>query len=208
MKSWQFDFKDSVSVVVDPDGKRQHVVEILNVVEIGGSILIESIARDDYNAQTVLQTLADILLSWGLPNDVTFDNDTRFVGADSSSDFPSAMRRFWHGLDVKMNKIPAHRPALNGFVERFNGSQGRECLNKQQPKDLGEVREAIDWYKQHYNWERPHQGFSCKNQPPHVAFPELPALRNVPMWINPDGWLAKIDGEMYTRRVGKEKMGG
>jgi hypothetical protein len=103
-----------------------------------------------------------------------------------------------------MNQIPPHRPDLNAFVERFHKSLGQECLDKRKPKDLGETREAIDWYKQHYNNERPHQGLSCKNQPPRVANPNPEPLRSVPMWINPDAWLAKVDGWHCSRKVRKD----
>jgi hypothetical protein len=133
MKSWQMDAKDVTSIIVEAGGKRQHLIEILNIIEIGGCILIASIAREDFNAQTILTTVAGILVSYGLPEEITFDNDPRFVGSASGSDFPSALRRFWHCLDVKMNQIPPHRPDLNAFVERFHKSLGQECLDKRKP---------------------------------------------------------------------------
>jgi hypothetical protein len=40
MQVWQLDFKDVSSVPADPDGKRQHVVEVLNTVDSGTSILV------------------------------------------------------------------------------------------------------------------------------------------------------------------------
>ena len=50
----------------------------------------------------------------------------------------------------------------------------------QRPGTLEEVREATAQFQQHYNWSRPHQGLSCGNRPPRVAFPMLPALPAVP----------------------------
>jgi hypothetical protein len=38
------------------------------------------------------------------------------------------------------------------------------------------VREVTEAFLQHYNEERPHQGQTCGNVPPRVAFPTLPTL--------------------------------
>ena len=58
-------------------------------------------------------------------------------------------------------------------------------------------------YKDYYNYQRPHQGLSCGNQPPFVAFPpeSLSALKSVPMIINPDAWLMAISNLKFTRKV-------
>jgi hypothetical protein len=56
-------------------------------------------------------------------------------------------------------------------------------------------------FKQHYNYLRPHQGKSCHNLPPRVAYPELPALPSLPVVVDPDSWLSAIDGEHFTRKV-------
>jgi hypothetical protein len=49
-----------------------------------------------------------------------------------------------------------------------------------------------------------HQGRTCKNRPPAVAFPHLPPLRQLPSRVDPDGWLSAIDGTAYVRRVGSD----
>ncbi len=35
MTMWQLDFKDVSTVPADPDGKRQHVVKVLDTVDAG-----------------------------------------------------------------------------------------------------------------------------------------------------------------------------
>jgi hypothetical protein len=45
-------------------------------------------------------------------------------------------------------------------------------------------------FLQRYNAERPNQARTCQNQPPQVAFPDLPVLPRVPEQVDPDGWLA------------------
>ncbi len=77
MSQWQVDFKDISTVKPDPegDGKRQHVVEALNLVDAGTSILVDYRLRADFNAATVIETMVECLQAHGLPQAVTFDRD-------------------------------------------------------------------------------------------------------------------------------------
>ncbi len=87
-----------------------------------------------------------------------------------------------------------HHPQQNGFVERYHRTYQEECLAVQRPGTLEEVREATTQFHQHYNWSRPHQGLSCGNRPPRVAFATLPELPAVPDLVDPDRWLRVNDG--------------
>jgi hypothetical protein len=53
----------------------------------------------------------------------------------------------------------------------------------------------------HYNYQRPNQARSCGNQPPRLAFPNLPPLPKLPTVVDPDRWLQTIDGQLFKRRV-------
>lgn len=77
----QFDLKDASSVPADPAGKRQHVVEIANFVDAGTSIWLHREVRGDFDAETLLEAVAQFLREHGLPQVLTFDNDPRFVGS-------------------------------------------------------------------------------------------------------------------------------
>ena len=81
----QIDFKSVSSVPADPEGKKQHVVETLNIVDKGTSILLTATPRDDYNAETVITTLVDAFAANGLPDAVTFDRDPRFIGTNPTN---------------------------------------------------------------------------------------------------------------------------
>jgi hypothetical protein len=48
MRSWQIDFKDVTSVPAESGGKQQHVVETFNVVDVGTSVALEAVVRDDF----------------------------------------------------------------------------------------------------------------------------------------------------------------
>jgi putative transposase len=201
LTEWQLDFKDASTVPADPEGKRQHVVEVLDTLDVGTSILLGAAPRDDYTAETSLYAMADLLREQGLPDRVTFDRDARFVGAVQARDFPAPFVRFWLCLGVSVTVCPPHHPQSNGFVERYHRSYTEECLRVARPRTVEDVRTVTAAYREHYNYQRPNQALSCGNRPPRVAFPALPARPSVPLLVDPDAWLETIDGRAYVRRV-------
>lgn len=201
MSSWQLDFKDAGTVPADPDGKQQHVVEVLDTVDIGTSLLINAQPRADFTMATAIAAIATTVQEQGLPDIVTFDRDSRFLGGAHHPDSPSPFVRFWLCLGVQVNVLPPRRPDLNAFVERYHRSYQEECLQVHRPADLEAVKEVTAAFGRHYNEERPHQGLSCDNQPPRRAFPTLPPRPSVPALVDPDRWLSALDGQRYVRKV-------
>ena len=130
-----------------------------------------------------------------------FDRDPRFVGSPRGRDFPSPFVRFWQCLGVDVAVCPPHRPDKNCFVERFNRSYTEECLRIFHPTTLADVRDVTATYRAHYNTERPNQARSCQNKPPCVAFPHLPPRPGLPLCVDPDRWVACVDGQAFTRKV-------
>lgn len=211
LESWQLDFKDAATVPPDPEGKQQHVVETLDIVDVGTSLALTVEPGEEYTAETVFAPIVQALRTYGLPDLIGFDRDPRFVGSASGRDFPSSFVRFWQCLGVDVYICPPKRPDKNAFVERFHRSLGEECLDKHRPTDVGQVREVTTAYRQHYNEERPNQAITCGNRPPRVTFPELPVRPAVPLWVDPDAWLLAVHGEHYARQVdadGGVKLGG
>jgi transposase InsO family protein len=204
LEHWQLDFKDASSVPADPEGKQQHVVETLTIIDMGTSVLIASYVRDDFSAATALQAVAATFQAQGLPASITLDRDPRWVGGPQGSDFPAALIRFCHGLGVAVVVCAPHHPQQNGFVERYHRTYQEECLGRHRPTTLEQVREVTETFVEHYNWQRPHQGLACGNQPPRVAFPTLPTLPRVPEVVNADAWLAQVDGEHLVRLVNRQ----
>src|SRR5260221_7323411 len=200
MRQWQVDFKDASTVPREAEGKQQHVVEVLNTIDMGTSILVAAQVGGDFTAQTTLQAVAELLRTQGRPQVLTFDRDTRFVSSPQGSDFPSALVRFCYCLGVAVRLCDPHSPQQNGFVERSHRTYQEECLAVQRPHSLEQVREVTAQFKQHYNFERPHQGLSCGNRRPRSAFPNLPDLPALPEVVNPDRWLDSCDGRP-TRRL-------
>ncbi len=196
--------KDASTVPADPHGKRQHVVETLNSIDKGTSVLVAHHVRSDFTAETALQALAETFSSHGLPVSITLDRDTRWVGAPQGSDFPAALVRFCHSLGVAVRICDPQHPQQNGFVERYHRTLNQECLLRYRPKTLDEVRQVTEAFATHYNWQRPHQGIACGNRPPRVAFPDLPSLPSVPDIVNPDAWLTCVNRQYVVRRVNRQ----
>jgi hypothetical protein len=204
MSQWQLDFKDASTVPPDPFGKQQQVVEVLNVVDEGTSVLVEAQINEHFHAETTLEAVAELFVHKGLPQAVRFDRDVRFVSSPQGSDFPSALVRFCHCVGVGVLVCDPHHPQQNGFVERYHRTYQQECLAVERPTTVEEVREVTATFVRHYNQERPHQGRSCGNQPPCVAFPSLPALPKVPDVVDPDRWLQVSDGLHLVRQVRRD----
>jgi Integrase core domain len=197
----QLDLKDATTVPADPEGKRQHVVEITNFVDAGTSIWLSRSVGGDFDAESLLEVVAQFLRERGLPTMLTFDNDPRFVGSASGRDFPSALLRMLLCVGVEPNVCPPHRPDKNAYVERFHRTLGEECLRVQLPRTLEQVQETTESFLHHYNEERPNQARSCGNQPPRVACPTFPPLPAVPETIDPDRWLERVNGQAFVRKV-------
>lgn len=201
MCRWGIDFKDVSTVPADPEGKQQHVVETFNVVDEGSSLVLDAVVRDDFTMETAIWAAVHVMLQHGVPDQVTFDRDPRFVGSWTGRDFPSPFVRFWLTLGVQVNICPPRRPDKNPFVERYHRSYEHECLRRERPHDREEADRVTRRYVAYYNHERPNQAITCHNQPPATAFTTLPVLPRLPEWVDPDAWLTSIHGSCYTRRV-------
>jgi len=77
MQQGPLDFKDASSVPSDPHGKKQHVVEILNIIDQGTSVLVAHHIRTDFSAETALEAVAQTFAEHGLPSSITLDRDTQ-----------------------------------------------------------------------------------------------------------------------------------
>jgi len=56
------------------------------------------------------------------------------------------------------DRASPHRPQTLGKIERFWGTLWRECVESAIFVDLGDARQRIGLFIDHYNFQRPHQG--------------------------------------------------
>ena len=201
MTAWQIDFKDVTSVKPEGGDKKMHWVETLNIVDSGTSILVANPARNDFNAETALLSIVDIFERYGLPQSLRFDRDPRFVNSASGRDFPSPLIRLLHAVGVEPLVCPPRQPWKNPYVERYNRTYKYEGILVYLPENLIQTEEMNFAFRHHYNYQRPNQALTCQNQPPMLAFDELPTLPQLPEIVDPDRWLEHLDGKSFSRRV-------
>ena len=127
MTCWQIDFKDVSSVPAEPEGKRQHVVETLNIIDTGTSVLLDAHVRSDFTAETALEALALTLVKYGRPTRITLDRDPRWVGSPAGSDFPAALVRFGACLGIEIQLCEPHHPQQNDLVAYCTPSAWLAC---------------------------------------------------------------------------------
>src|SRR5512135_239092 len=63
----QLDLKDGSQVPADPEGKRQHVVEMANFVDAGTSIWLHRQVGAHFDAEALLEVVAQFFCKHGLP---------------------------------------------------------------------------------------------------------------------------------------------
>jgi transposase InsO family protein len=111
----------------------------------------------------VLEVLAKLFLSRGIPEFIRSDNDSEFIAKN--------VRKFISDVGAKTVYITPGSPWENGFIERFNGTLRDELLNREMFYSLKEARAIIENFRREYNKVRPHS--SLKYSPPAPAAPKV-----------------------------------
>jgi putative transposase len=78
-------------------------------------------AERSQTGKKVAEQLSQIIARQGVPESITSDNGSEFVG--------KAMEVWSHENGVKLDFIRPGKPVENAFVESFNGRLRDECLN-------------------------------------------------------------------------------
>lgn len=132
-------------------------------------------------AADVVDVLAGVLLSRGIPGHIRSDNGPEFIA--------SAIRQYLKTAGIGTLYIEPGSPWENGYAESFNGRLRDELLNLELFADLPQARTLGAAYKNEYNHRRPHSalnyrtpaafGRACGNQEPFSgALPPNPRLQN------------------------------
>lgn len=193
MTEWEMDFGEI--------HLEEWKVEFFLVVDRGTSHVVYLESSDGYNAVTALQAVAQLLLLHGCPKQLRFDRDPRLWGSWTRDSYPSPLVRFLRVMGIEPIVCPPRRPDKKPFVERCIRTLKEEWLRYFSPATRAEAYELLEAFPNYYNTSRPHQGRACQNQPPAVAFPELPSLPYPKEIVAPNAWLQSIHGRTYRRQV-------
>ena len=106
------------------------------------------------NSEGVKQVLARIVEKRGSPTYVRSDNGPEFIAKN--------LRQWLSQQGIRPQYIDPGSPWQNGFIESFNGKFRAECLNREMLWSRGEAQTVCDWWRQVYNYFRPHSSLAQK----------------------------------------------
>jgi hypothetical protein len=198
---WEIDFCTASKTSPEAPDKKQNALEVFNVVDRGSSASLDSQPSAQFDAEQALLTMAATLQKQGVPRCIAYDRDPRLVGSQSTDGFPSAFTRYLLCVGCTVDILPAHRPDLKPFVERFQRTLQEECLHKHHPATAAEATRCLQPYCQWYNQERPHQGRDLHDHPPQQRLARSSGLPHLPEKVDPDAWLEHYDKKCYRRHV-------
>lgn len=164
---WSMDFmRDALS-----DGRP---FRTFNVLDEGSreSLCIEV----DFSlpASRVVRALRELADERGLPQEILLDNGPEFISKELDA---------WaHANGVTLRFSRPGKPVDNCFVESFNGTFRRDCLDAHYFQDLGHARRVIESWRRDYNHDRPHSGvgdlapaeFAALRKPTASSGPQTP----------------------------------
>ncbi len=102
----------------------------------------------------VMETLLAGIQRFGKPEEVLTDQGRQYFSWRGKSDFRKLLSK--QGIRHVVSR--AHHPETVGKCERFWETVKTEFWERVEPQDLGEARERLGHFIEHYNHFRPHQG--------------------------------------------------
>lgn len=115
------------------------------------------------NSLGVIEAMADIMLTRGVPKHIRSDNGPEMTGM--------AMLPWSQETQVEWHYIALSKPQQNTFVESFNGKLRDELLNGEVFYSLKEAQIVIEQWRKHYNTVRLHSSLGCRPPAPRAFSP-------------------------------------
>jgi putative transposase len=100
------------------------------------------------SGRLVTEVLDRVALTYGLPDVIRVDNGPEFTSR--------ALDRWAYENGVRLDFIRPGKPVENAFIESFNASLRKECLNVHWFQTIEEARQMIEQWRKEYNGFRPH----------------------------------------------------
>ena len=153
---WSYDFVEAQT----HDGRKVRLMTLID--EFTRECLAIRVARR-INSFGVIETMADVMLTRGVPEHVRSDN-----GAEMTA---KVVRSWFATLGAKTLYIEPGSPWENGYCESFNGRLRDECLNGEIFYSLKEASVVIEQWRNHYNTIRPHSSLDYRPSAPQTSSP-------------------------------------
>jgi transposase InsO family protein len=153
---WAYDFVQDKT----RDGRK---LRMLTVIDEHSRECLAIETQRRLRSQDVLETMADLFLTHGMPAHIRSDNGPEFIA--------KALRDWLKRVGVKTLFIEPGSPWGNGYNESFNGKLRDECLNGEMFYSLREAHIIIERWRQHYNRVRPHSSLGYRPPAPQAIIP-------------------------------------
>lgn len=127
---------------------------ILNIVDEYTRRCVCSYVARNIGAGRVRQVLDRVFATVGKPKLIRSDNGREFIAA--------SLETWLDSQGVISAFVEKGSPQQNAFVERFNDSMRRECLEAEEFDSILEARVVIASWVDEYNTVRPHRGLGGK----------------------------------------------
>lgn len=115
------------------------------------------------NSLGVLETMADVMLVRGVPENIRSDNGPEMTA--------KIVRHWLAQVGAKTLYIEPGSPWENGYCESFNGKLRDELLNGEIFYSLKEAKAVIGQWRSHYNAVRPHSSLGYRPPAPQAFSP-------------------------------------
>ena len=102
----------------------------------------------------VLEVLRASITGYGVPEEILTDNGAQYITWRGKSAFARECEK----QGIRQIVAKPRRPQTLGKIERFWGTLWKECLEAAIFVDLGDARQRIGHFIDHYNFQRVHQG--------------------------------------------------
>jgi transposase InsO family protein len=102
----------------------------------------------------VLEVLRAGIASYGTPEEILTDNGSQYITWRGKGAFTKELEK----RGIRQIVAQPRRPQTLGKIERFWGTLWRECIETAVFLDLGDARQRIGLFIDHYNFQRPHRG--------------------------------------------------
>jgi transposase InsO family protein len=160
---WSYDFVSAMT----HDGRTLRLLVLLD--EYTRECLAIRVARR-LRSYEVIETLAEVMLWRGIPENIRSDNGPEFVAEE--------LRKWLGNVGTGTLYIEPGSPWENGYCESFNGKLRDECLNGEIFYSLKEAQVVIEQWRVEYNTRRPHSALGYRPPAPVAVAPRMAALRS------------------------------
>jgi putative transposase len=155
---WSYDILEDKTY----NGKK---FRILNIIDEYSRECLLSFASRRITSIEVVEFLAELFCSRGLPEYIRSDNGSEFTA--------KKVRKFISNLGTLPAFIEPGSPWENGYIESFNGKMRDELLNGEIFDTMAEAKVLIERWRAYYNTIRPHSSLAYMPPAPETRVVDI-----------------------------------